>query len=627
MRAGRLLAKGTLLAVAGAGAGTAGWYLGNSVALAKDSSVSLSPIALLEQVPSRATQLKDLSNGTSFNPYDLLIIGGGATGTGCAVDAATRGLRTALVEKEDFAAGTSSRSTKLVHGGVRYLEKAVFHLDYGQLKLVFEALHERKRLLENAPHLTQALPIMTPCYKAWEVPFYWLGLKAYDLVAGTQGLTMSRFVTPGESRRQFPTLAEHRPDGKTLKGTICYYDGQFNDSRMNVALACTAALAGATVVNHMEATRLLKDEGGHVIGATVRDNLTGHQQDVYARVVINATGPFVDEVRHLADPAAPPMIMPSGGVHVTLPDYYSPENIGMIVPKTKDGRVVFMLPWLDATIAGTTDSRTEITMRPQPTEQEIQFILDAISEYLIVKVRRSDVQSAWSGIRPLATDPNAKDTASASRDHIVTVDPGGMITVTGGKWTTYRLMAQDAIDAALATGKLPESAHRDCHTADLKVVGARHYTPAMYAEIAQNYVVPHRPGAIDTVVAKHLAGSYGDRSLEVTKIAEQQKLGRRLVRGHPVIEAEVVYAIRNEYCETPEDFIARRTRLAFLDVAATEQALPRVVEIMGKEKGWWQWRRARELKRAREFLRTFDAAAAPPAPPGEVHVADSPSTP
>ena len=387
---------------------------------------------------------------------------------------------------------------------------------------------------------------------------------------------------------------------------IVYYDGQFNDSRLAVAVACTAAAAGAAVANHAEATGLIKDPTtGRVIGAHIRDTLTGKSMEVYARVVINATGPFADGIRHMSDPAASDMIMPSAGVHVTLPDYYSPENVGMIVPKTRDGRVVFMLPWLGETIAGTTDSSSEITMRPQPTEDEIQFILEAISEYLTVKVRRSDVKSAWSGIRPLAIDPNAADTASALRDHIVTVDADGVVTVTGGKWTTYRLMAQDAVDAAAAAGRLSP---RPCVTERVRLIGAEGWSPALFTEVAQNYTVPHRPGAIDTRVAKYLAAAYGDRAHEVTHIAEELGLGRRLVRGYPVIEAEVIYAARNEYCETLEDFVARRTRLAFLDTAACLEALPRAAELRGAERGWSRRRQRAEIDSAKRFLETFNAA-------------------
>ncbi|CAL5218513.1 g200 [Coccomyxa viridis] len=613
---------GLLLISAGAGAAAVSAYY--QAKYPTDPSPAVSRL-LHNEVPTRAHQLQHLAGGTPDDPFDILVIGGGATGTGCAVDAATRGLRTALVEREDFGSGTSSKSTKLVHGGVRYLEKAVFNLDYGQLKLVFEALHERKRMLENAPHLCTALPIMTPCYKWWEIPYYWAGLKAYDLVAGTQGLTLSRFTSAGEAQRQFPTLAERRPNRDTLKGAIVYYDGQFDDARLNVSLACTAALAGAAIMNYAEVTELLKDEDGQIVGARVRDVLRKRLQDVYARQVINATGPFSDSIRQMSDPGATKMIMASAGVHVTLPDYYSPEHLGMIVPKTQDGRVVFMLPWLDATIAGTTDSSTEITARPQPTEKEIQFILDAIAEYLQVEVRRSDVQSAWSGLRPLAMDPNAADTASASRDHIVTQDPDGLITVTGGKWTTYRLMAEDAIDKALAGGRL--HAAGPCRTKELPLMGAQGYTPALFTDVAQHYRVPHRPGAIDTRVARYLAAAYGDRAKQITRIAEEQKLGKRLVRGHPMLEAEVVYACRQEFCEHAEDFIARRTRLAFLDVEATEQALPRILDLMALEKGWWWPRRRAELKKAREYLRTFHATPEAPARAEIAEQADSISLP
>ncbi|KAG7670407.1 hypothetical protein Ndes2526A_g00159 [Nannochloris sp. 'desiccata'] len=601
------------LSVAG-GFAVAGTDLIYTPAQARQGPVVSNPTEL----PSRQDQLRRLSHASSpASPYDLLIIGGGATGTGIALDAATRGLKTAMVEAEDFAAGTSSRSTKLVHGGVRYLEKAFKQFDYGQLKLVFEALHERRTVLDIAPHLTNSLPIMTPCYSWWEVPYYWAGMKMYDLVAGARALAWSHYETPFKAKSQFPTLCAHRADGKTLKGVIMYYDGQFNDSRLAIALACTAAGAGATVLNHAQVVDLIKDNNtGKVIGAKVKDVISGKIHDVYAKSVVNATGPFSDAIRHMSQPKANKMIMPSSGVHITLPDYYSPENIGMIVPKTKDGRVVFMLPWQGETIAGTTDSSSEITMRPQPTEDEIQFILEAISEYLTVKVRRSDVKSAWSGIRPLALDPNtpAGDTAGALRDHVVTTDPDGLITVTGGKWTTYRLMAQDAVNAVVQAIQSPTG---PCITEKIPLVGATGWSPGLFTEVAQNYTVPHRPGAIDTRVAKYLASAYGDRAHEITHLAEEFKLGRRLVRGYPVIEAEVVYTCRHEYCETPEDFVARRTRLAFLDRPATLEALPRVVELMAAEKGWSRGQQKAELHRAKEFLKTFEAPEPVPAGAGK----------
>ncbi|WPT13202.1 Glycerol-3-phosphate dehydrogenase SDP6 [Picochlorum sp. SENEW3] len=559
-----------------------------------------------EPLPKRDLVWKQLqARSKSRREYDVLVIGGGATGTGCALDAQTRGLETLLVEKEDFAAGTSSRSTKLVHGGVRYLEKAFKNFDYGQLKLVFEALHERKTVLDSAPHLAIPLPIMTPCYAWWEVPYYWAGLKAYDLVAGSKNLSWSHYLSPTKSRASFPTLSDANASSKHLKGTIVYYDGQFNDSRLAVAVACTAQAAGATVMNHAEVIKLIHEDG-RVVGAHVRDTITGKVTKVYAKTVINATGPFTDDIRRMSDPNAKSMIMPSAGVHITLPDYYSPENVGMIVPKTKDGRVVFMLPWLGETIAGTTDSSSTVTMRPQATEEDIQFILDALSEYLTVKVRRSDVKSAWSGIRPLALDPKETDTSNALRDHIVTIGDDGVITITGGKWTTYRLMAQDAVDAVV---KEKDFDPKPCVTDKLKLVGAEGWSRALFTEVAQNYTVPHRPGAIDTRVAKYLAASYGDRAHIITKIAEDNALGKRLVRGYPVLEAEVLYTMRYEMCETPEDFIARRTRLIFLDTRATLEALPRIVELMGMERRWGSRRKRQELNRAIEFVHTFEASS------------------
>ncbi|KDD76040.1 FAD dependent oxidoreductase [Helicosporidium sp. ATCC 50920] len=556
-----------------------------------------------------------------------------------ALEAVAGGLRVALVEREDFAAGTSSRSTKLVHGGVRYLEKAVKQLDWGQFKLVFEALHERGALLRNVPYMATELPIMTPCYSWWEVPYYWAGMKLYDLVAGSQALHWSYYLPPSKSRAAFPTMSERRADGRRLRGTIVYYDGQFNDARLAVTLACTSALAGATVLNHAAAVSLLKDSQGRVCGAEVADTLQEENAEwargwprspnarakgttkVYAKVVINATGPFADGVRSLSAPEGAPMIQPSSGVHVTLPDYYSPEGVGLIVPKTKDGRVVFMLPWLGHTIAGTTDAEAEASMRPQAREEEIQFILDSIAEYLTVRVRRSDVMSAWSGIRPLAVDPHAQDTAGVSRDHVVTVGPDNLVTVAGGKWTTYRLMAEDAIDTAILAGSadskganstetMAQRAGR-CATHDLRLIGASGWYPALFTEVAQTYRVPHRPGAIDTRVAQYLVRSYGDRAPEVTQIAEDRKLGHRVVQGYPILEAEVVYACRQEYCETPEDFIARRTRLAFLDKRATLQSLPKIVELMAQEKGWSSKRAKHELQRAADFVATFDSVEHP----------------
>ncbi|TYI23967.1 hypothetical protein ES332_A06G202100v1 [Gossypium tomentosum] len=564
-------------------------------------------------VPSRSVQESTLIGASSTSPLDILVVGGGATGCGVALDAATRGLRVGLVEREDFSSGTSSRSTKLIHGGVRYLEKAVFNLDYGQLKLVFHALEERKQVIENAPHLCHALPCMTPCFNWFEVVYYWMGLKMYDLVAGRHILHLSRYYSVQESIELFPTLARKGKD-KSLRGTVVYYDGQMNDSRLNVGLACSAALAGAAVLNHAEVVSFLKDEGTErIIGARIRDKLSGQEFETYAKVVVNAAGPFCDSVRKMANKDAQAMICPSSGVHVVLPDYYSPEGMGLIVPKTKDGRVVFMLPWLGRTVAGTTDSNTSITALPEPHEDEIQFILDAICDYLNVKVRRTDVLSAWSGIRPLAMDPTAKNTESISRDHVVCEDYPGLVTITGGKWTTYRSMAEDAVNAAIKSGKL--SPRNECITANLRLVGGDGWESSSFTVLAQQYVRMKKthggkvvPGVMDTASAKHLSHAYGTLAERVATIAQNETLGKRLAHGYPYLEAEVAYCARNEYCESAIDFIARRSRLAFLDTDAAGRALPRIIEILAKEHNWDRSRQKQEMQKAREFLETFKSS-------------------
>jgi glycerol-3-phosphate dehydrogenase len=454
---------------------------------------------------------------------------------------------------------------------------------------------------------------MTPCFDWFEVIYFWAGLKMYDLVAGPRLLHLSRYYSAKESAELFPTLAIKGKD-RNLRGTVVYYDGQMNDSRVNVALACTAALTGAAILNHAEVVSLLRDEGtGRVIGARIRDRLSEKEFDTYAKVVVNAAGPFVDAVRKMADKEAQAMISPSSGVHIILPDYYSPEGMGLIVPKTKDGRVVFMLPWLGKTVAGTTDSNTVITPLPEPHEDEIQFILDAISDYLNVKVRRTDVLSAWSGIRPLAVDPQAKSTESISRDHVVCEDYPGLVTITGGKWTTYRSMAEDAVDAAVKSGKL--SPANESLTHSLRLIGGEGWEPSSFTSLAQQYVRMKKssggkvvPGAMDSTAAKHLSHAYGTKAEDVATIAQNEALGKRLAHGYPFLEAEVAYCARNEYCESAVDFIARRSRLAFLDTDAALRALPRIIEILATEHKWDKSRQKLEVQNAKEFLETFKSS-------------------
>jgi glycerol-3-phosphate dehydrogenase len=362
-------------------------------------------------VKTRAEQIADLkrnattsssSSSSPENVYDLLVIGGGATGTGIALDAATRGLKVALVERDDFSSGTSSKSTKLVHGGVRYLEKAVWNLDYSQYKLVKEALRERKSFLYTAPHLSSWLPIMLPLQKWWQAPYFWAGTKFYDFLAGSEGIESSYFLNRSKALGAFPMLKK-----ENLFGALVYYDGQHNDSRMNISLAMTASLYGATVVNHLEVTSLEKDANGKLCGARVRDlipKLNGNGGDgdefvVRAKGVINATGPFADAILQMDEPEKRELVAPSLGVHVVLPGYLSPQNMGLIDPSTSDGRVIFFLPWQGNTIAGTTDAPCKITKNPIAGEEDINWILNEIRGYLTpdINIQRSDILAAWSG--------------------------------------------------------------------------------------------------------------------------------------------------------------------------------------------------------------------------------------
>ncbi|KAG8200139.1 hypothetical protein JTE90_018924 [Oedothorax gibbosus] len=563
------------------------------VVMADASVVPKQKIKLL----SREEQLNALKH---TKEYDILVIGGGATGAGVALDSVSRGLKTALVELDDFSSGTSSRSTKLIHGGVRYLQKAIMQLDFEQYRMVKEALHERANLLAIAPHLSYPLPIMLPIYKWWQVPYYWVGIKAYDFVAGRQQVKSSYFLTRSKALELFPMLKKDK-----LCGALVYYDGQHNDARMNLAIVITAARLGANVANHVAVTELLKKDDGQgnqkICGAKVQDKLTGKEWTVNAKCVINATGPFTDAIRVMDDQKCKKICQPSSGVHIILPAYYSPDNMGLLDPATSDGRVIFFLPWQKMTIAGTTDRPCDVTHHPSPTEDEIQFILNEVKNYLTpeITVRRGDVMSVWSGIRPLVLNPNKESTEALARNHVLHVSNSNLITIAGGKWTTYRVMAKEAVDAAVEACKL--SPKSECQTDGLLLEGASGWTPNMYIRLVQDY-------GLESEVAQHLANTYGDRAFAVAKQASLTGkrwpiIGRRLHEEYPYIEAEVRYAI-TEYACTAVDVIARRLRLSFLNVQATEEALPNIISIMADVLNWSKSKQKEEYEKAMEFLRT-----------------------
>lgn len=530
---------------------------------------------------TRNDQFDALASGGTF---DVLVIGGGATGAGVALDAASRGLRVALVERDDLAAATSSRSTKLIHGGVRYLEKAVKHFDRSQFRLVRDALRERAVLIRNAPHLCHPLPLVTPLYEWLQVPYFMAGLKLYDALAGRANLAPSRFVDAREAKERFPMLRE-----EGLRGGVVYYDGQFDDARMNVAIALTAAERGGVVATHAEVTAL-HHAGGKLRGATVLDRLGGRTVEVGARTVVNAAGPFVDGVRRLDDPDAEPMLSASSGIHIVLDAKFSPPGTGLLIPQTEDGRVLFLLPWLGATLVGTTDRPAEVETNPRAEEEDIDYVLRHVNQTFDVPVARSDVRAAWSGLRPLVRDPSAVDTAGASRDHVVHVAPSGLVTVAGGKWTTYRRMAEDAVDAAVAAGALQAGPSATEH---LKLAGADRFDATGAGALQER--------GFDAAVARHLHLAYGDRAGAVADLAEAG-YGARLVEGHPYVEAEVLHAARAEFAATATDVLARRTRLGVLDAAATRAAAPRVAALMAQELGWDEARTTRETAEAIAYL-------------------------
>jgi glycerol-3-phosphate dehydrogenase len=491
--------------------------------------------------------------------YDIAIVGGGATGLGVALDAAARGFSVVLVDSHDFAKGTSSRATKLVHGGVRYLAQ-------GNISLVREALHERTTLLSNAPHLAQPLPFVMPSYQWWETPFYGAGLVAYDALAGKAGLGKTQFLGRNATLKLLPTA---RAQG--LKGGVKYWDGQFNDARLALALARTAATKGALLVNYCRAADLIYTDN-KVQGVLCEDTLTGRQYPVQAHCVVNATGVWVDELRqkdgdaNAGDGRKPtkPMVAPSQGVHIVVDREFLGGDTALMVPKTADGRVLFAVPWLGKVILGTTDTpRHDLAREPLAFEEEIEFILTESARYLRRAPTRADVKSIWVGLRPLVKpqEDDGNNTKGISREHTVLVSRSGLVTVTGGKWTTYRAMAEDVLEKCADKKLLP--LRPQGATVNLKLVGAMHGGAAV-----QSICLP--PGL----------PSYGD---ERDVVAQMPGADVELAPG--LTEGMVRFAARYEYALTVEDVLARRSRLLFLDAALALTLAQRVSEILLEETG------------------------------------------
>ncbi|MCB1277847.1 FAD-dependent oxidoreductase [Prosthecobacter sp.] len=482
-------------------------------------------------------------------PFDIAIIGGGATGLGAAVDAASRGHSVVLVEQSDFAKGTSSRSTKLVHGGVRYLKQ-------GNVSLVLEALRERGLLVRNAPHLVHSLQFVIPSYHWWEGPFYGIGLKMYDALAGQLGLEPSRWLTRDDIIEQLPTL-----ETKGLEGGIVYHDGQFDDARLAIHLARTAVNHGAIALNHTRCVGLMK-ENGHVVGVKAECVESGAQHEIRAKCVINATGVFVDDVRHMDDEKAARIVAPSQGVHLVLPREFLPGDSAIMIPKTDDGRVLFAVPWHGRVIVGTTDTPMEhATVEPRALPDEIEFLMTHAARYLTRDPRPGDVLSIYAGLRPLVAMKNAESTAALSRDHTILVSDSGLITITGGKWTTYRRMAEDVVDHAELIAGIGV---KRCVTHELMIHGG------------DTLLDPRDPLAV-----------YGSDAAEIRALMEKEPEWAGKV--HPKLDltcAEVIFHTRHEMARTVGDVLARRSRCLLLDAQSSMSAAPRVAALMASELGW-----------------------------------------
>ncbi|MCI0332188.1 MAG: glycerol-3-phosphate dehydrogenase/oxidase [Planctomycetes bacterium] len=492
---------------------------------------------------SREAQLEQLNNDDCA--WDIVVIGGGATGVGVAVDAAARGYRVALLEQCDFGKGTSSRSTKLIHGGLRYLKQ-------GRIRLVRDALIERGLLCKNAPHLVYPLPTIVPLHSRWEAAYYGIGLKIYERLSGRLSLGPSRRLSLDDMRRAIPTL-----ETRGLYGGASYLDGAFDDARLLVNLVQTAIEHGAVCVNYAPVRELVK-EAGHVRGVVAEDLETGKSLRLAARVVVNATGPFSDQILKLDKPGASPVIAASQGIHLVFDREFLPGETALIVPKTRDGRVIFAVPWHNHAVIGTTDTpRADLPLEPRPLPGEVDFLLETIAPYLSHKPQRSDIRSVFAGIRPLVRGGNTSNTSKLGRDHEVRISSTGLVSVLGGKWTTYRKMAEDCVDQAARIGELKPA---DCTTKSMPVHG--------------------HPGS---ACVERLREYGSDAPALEQVIASTPGANEQLAERLPYVAGQAIFAARHEMARTVEDVLARRTRALFLDAEAAVAAAPRVAELLAAE--------------------------------------------
>jgi glycerol-3-phosphate dehydrogenase len=481
-------------------------------------------------------------------PWDVVVVGGGATGLGVALDAASRGLKTVLLEQNDFAKATSSRSTKIAHGGVRYLQQ-------GDIPLVYEALHERGLMIRNAPHLVHPLTYVVPTFKWWELPFYGIGLKVYDALSGFTSLGRSRILSRTKALEHLPTIR------REINGGVLYMDGQFDDARLALTLALTINELGGVPLNYVKVTSLTKG-GGRIDGVTAKDGETGEEFIVKARVVVNATGIFTDTIRRMDEPDALRLLSVSQGAHIVVDKSYLPGKTAFMIPKTEDGRVLFGIPWHDQLVIGTTDiPRPETELEPRPLEEEIEFLIHHTNKYLTKPLERKDVLAVFAGLRPLVAAGDGKQTKKLSRNHRIIVSDAGLVTIAGGKWTTYRRMAEQTVDRVIKVGDLDA---KPCPTRQMPLHG--------YLDVSVTGNIPETVYGTDWLKIKGIA-------------AANNELAQKIHPNLPYIFAEIAWSVRNEQARTLDDALARRTRSLLLDARAAMEAAPKVAALMAKELG------------------------------------------
>ncbi|WP_138475869.1 glycerol-3-phosphate dehydrogenase/oxidase [Dyadobacter bucti] len=541
---------------------------------------------------NRTTSLEKLGN----EAFDICIIGAGASGAGCALDAALRGYKVALIDKGDFAAETSSRSTKLIHGGVRYLEQAFKKFDFAQLKQVRHGLEERHIVLKNAPHLARPLALLTPVSSWFEGLYFKIGLQIYDTFAAGDSLPKSKWLNKDEVLDKMPAL-----DPWKVHSAVLYYDGQLDDARYCLALVQSASEAGAVVANYLDVYGFEKDTEGKLYGVNVKDVLSGAEVTITAKLVINCTGPFADRIRLLANPELPERIRPSKGVHVVLPHATLKSEYAMLIPKTSDGRVVFAIPFEGAVMIGTTDTECDdLLSEPILNQKEKRYLVNTLNPYLAKKIDITKLQAGFGGLRPLLAADPSKSTKSLVRDHEVETDESSnLVSLLGGKWTTYRLMAKDTIDRADEIFGRTNT----CTTADHVLAGGENYQADSWKELEDSFGLPED-------VCKHLAAKYGSRAVRIGELlAENTHWSEKIHPEYPYIRAEVIYAVRNEMAVTPRDFLARRIRLEITDWKATSNCASIVADLMSDELGWSEHEMNSQIAAYTAEIRRFIANA------------------